>query len=188
MTSTPSLSMLPRPDISGRALSLGLRFVEHYPSPRRPLAPPPAGSGLRPVPGRPGLPYIGYAPMVYDMIPWTRKMFAEFGPVSWSRMFGSDAVYVLGPEAQEVVWLNRDKAFSNELGFDHFTGPFFRRGLLMLDFDEHLHHRRIMQQAFTRPRLLGYLDMLAPAIAEDLAGWQPSDRFRFYTNAKQMLL
>ena len=29
-------------------------------------------------------------------------------------------------------------------------GPFFNRGLMMLDFDEHMYHRRIMQEAFIR--------------------------------------
>ncbi|EUA33858.1 P450 heme-thiolate domain protein [Mycobacterium xenopi 3993] len=37
-------------------------------------------------------------------------------------------------------------------------GPFFNRGLMMLDFDEHLYHRRIMQEAFTRTRLAGYVE------------------------------
>ena len=31
---------------------------------------------------------------------------------------------------------------------------------MLLDFDEHLYHRRIMQEAFIRPRLAGYVEQM----------------------------
>ncbi len=31
-------------------------------------------------------------------------------------------------------------------------GPLFRNGLMLRDFDDHHRHRRVMQQAFSRPR------------------------------------
>ena len=33
---------------------------------------------------------------------------------------------------------------------------------MLMSFDEHLMHRRIMQEAFTRPRLTGYVGQVAP--------------------------
>jgi cytochrome P450 len=35
---------------------------------------------------------------------------------------------------------------------------------MLMDFEEHRHHRRIMQQAFKRERLIGYVDALNPRI------------------------
>ena len=40
-------------------------------------------------------------------------------------------------------------------GWGQLVGPFFDRGLMLLDFEEHHRHRRIMQEAFTRDRLAG---------------------------------
>ena len=54
------------------------------------------------------------------------------------------------------MWVNRDKAFSSTRGWQPVIGPFFDRGIMLLDF-EHRDHRRIMQQAFTRSCLNGYL-------------------------------
>ena len=122
------------------------------------LAPPPRGSGLKAVPGVKGVPYIGSTIAVMrDPIGTARKRYAEHGPVAWGWLLGQRTVTVHGPEAAEVVLVNRDKAFANGPAWSYFIGPFFNRGIMLLDFEEHLHHRRIMQQAFTRPRLRALL-------------------------------
>ncbi|MDA3630642.1 cytochrome P450 [Saccharopolyspora oryzae] len=155
----------------------------------RPLAVPPAGSGLKPVFGNRGLPVIGHTVSVLtDLLDSSRRRYEEFGPVSWGVTLGAKAITVMGPDAIEAVATNRDKAFSTEGFYDYLIGPFFRRGILLMDFEEHRHHRRIMQQAFTRDRLLGYLDAMTPAIERALSRWRPSERFPVYTAAKRLTL
>ncbi|HEX9766576.1 MAG TPA: cytochrome P450, partial [Nitriliruptorales bacterium] len=123
-----------------------------------PLADPPPGSGLRPVMGDPGLPFLGLAFDYFaDPVKYGIERAKRYGPVSWGRLFGVEMVGVFSPEGIESVLVNRDKAYANGPGWEYFIGPFFERGLMLLDFEEHLHHRRIMQQAFTRDRLTGYL-------------------------------
>ena len=56
---------------------------------------------------------------------------------------------------------------------------------MLLDFDEHLFHRRIMQQAFTRQRLDGYLALTRPLVSETLS---EGDRVPLYHRTKEMLL
>ncbi|WP_067863865.1 cytochrome P450 [Nocardia shimofusensis] len=164
-------------------------LADLYPARPAPLAEPPAGSGLLPVLGDGGAPLLGHSLRVYhDPIIWARKAFDKYGEVSWTSVFGRRAVAVFGPDALEVVWSNKDKVFSSEQGWEYWIGPFFRRGIMLLDFDEHLHHRRIMQQAFTRPRLIGYLDMMHPGIDRELTSWQPEPGFLVYDHIKQMLL
>ncbi len=80
----------------------------------------------------------------------------NFGPVSWMRGFAMPIVLALGPEASDEVLTNKDHAFSQK-GQEFFSGRFFNRGLMLLDFEEHRCHRRIMQEAFTRERLSGYV-------------------------------
>ncbi|MFX0574500.1 hypothetical protein [Nocardia nepalensis] len=57
-----------------------------------------------------------------------------------------------------------------------------------MDSDEHMYHRRIMQQAFTRPRLIGYLEQMNPAIERALDSWRPGAGFPMYRSGKQLAL
>jgi cytochrome P450 len=153
------------------------------------LAPPPQGSDLKPVPGVPGVPYIGSTLAVMrDPIGTARKRYAEYGPVAWGWLLGQRMVTVHGPEAAEVVLVNRDKAFANGPAWSYFIGPFFNRGIMLLDFEEHLHHRRIMQQAFTRPRLRSYMDAMAPGIVRGVESWEPGQGFKVYDHVKKLTL
>ncbi|TSD94449.1 cytochrome P450 [Skermania sp. ID1734] len=164
-------------------------LTELYPAKVKPLADPPPDSGLLPVMGDGGAPLVGHTfEGLRDVLALGRQLYGRYGEVSWTSSFGHTMVAAIGPAAVEEVWANRNKAFSSELGWEYFLGPFFRRGLMLLDFDEHLYHRRIMQQAFTRPRLIGYLDMMTPLISRELDDWRPSGHFHVYHHAKQMLL
>ncbi|WP_433230414.1 cytochrome P450 [Actinomadura formosensis] len=153
------------------------------------LAPPPQGSGLKPVPGVPGVPYIGNTLAVMrDPIGMARKRYEQYGPVAWGWLLGQRTCTVQGPEAAEVVLVNRDKAFANGPAWSYYIGPFFKRGIMLLDFEEHLHHRRIMQQAFTPARLRAYMEAMAPGIVKGVEAWEPGSGFKVYDHVKQLTL
>ena len=155
----------------------------------RPLAPPPPGSGLKPVLGDPGLPVLGHTlGFLNDPIAMTRRSYERFGTVYWGSAFGLTMAAVIGPTGLETVLTNRDKAFSNKLGWEQFIGPFFDRGVMLMDFEEHRHHRRIMQHAFKRDRLVSYLDAMNPAIERGIAGWRFGPDFKLYEATKQLTL
>ncbi len=178
-----------RARLARHAQTLGARVVERYPSTARPLAPPPAGSDLRPVLGDFGAPGIGYTlHALSDPIGLARNRFERYGPVSWMGLLGRRTVGVFSPAAVEAVLLDRDKVFSAQRGWEFVIGPFFHGGLLLRDFDEHLFHRRIMQQAFTRPRLVGYLELTTPRITRGIAQWRPGAHFALYDEVKKILL
>ncbi|MFD4637371.1 cytochrome P450 [Lentzea sp. NPDC058436] len=157
-----SISTVPVPGwLESRALRGGSARTKH-------LAEPPPGSGLRAVPGDAGLPLVGqglewmrYGPR------FERARVTRYGPVSWMKAFGMKMAMVGGADATQAVLTNKDKAFSQS-GWNLFFDPFFKRGLLMLDA-EHLQHRRIMQQAFTRPRLAGYAGVAGQVVRAGLA-------------------
>jgi cytochrome P450 len=186
LSSRPSIA----PDAVTRfAIGTCIRVTNAIPWKIEPLAVPPKGSGLEPVMGDYGLPLIGHTfDGAQDMIGNARARYAKYGSVSWAGMLGTKAVLSVGPDALEAVSLNRDKAFGNAGFYDYLIGPFFRRGVMLLDFDEHLHHRRIMQHAFTRPRLVSYLSVMNSRIATGLDSWEPGPRFPVYNAAKQMTL
>src|ERR1700742_4512289 len=153
------------------------------------LAPVPAGSELKPVLGHFGLPVLGSgAAYIHNPLALWRKQYREQGPVSWMGAFGQRMVTLLGPDACAVALVNADKAFANGPGWNFYIGKFFDRGLMLLDFDEHKTHRRILQEAFTAARLSRYLEALHPAIKAGLAQWAPSPDFRAYPAVKTLTL
>jgi cytochrome P450 len=153
------------------------------------LAPPPPGSGLRPIPGDPGLPLLGHTlGFLANTLTTTRRLYDLFGSVYWVDSFGTQIVMVVGPDGLETVLANRDGAFSSQLGWDYFIGAFFDRGVMLMDGDEHRHHRRILQQAFKRERLVAYLDTMNPAITRGLAAWPQGPGFLMYDATKTLTL
>jgi len=134
---------------------------------------------LPPVPGRRGLPLIGSTFEFLSGRLWnTRERYDRYGPVSSMRAFGIKVIHAEGPDAVGQVLQNRDRAYASGPGWSYLIGPFFRRGLMLLDFDEHRQHRRIMQQAFTSDRLAGYLDPMNRTLAAGLDRWAAGGQFR----------
>jgi len=169
--------------------SAAASVTSRYPSREHALAHPPKGSGLKPVMGNYGFPLIGHImSSLVDPLDFARERYARYGPVSWAGGVGFRIVQLMGPQALEAVWVNKDKAFSSTRGWAPVIGPFFHRGIMLLDFEEHRDHRRIMQQAFNRDTLDGYLTLMRQGISRTVANWTAVQRFPFYTAVKQLLL
>ena len=172
--------------VTATAAALLERFPERAP---KPLAPPPPGSGLDPVMGDPSVPIVGRSlDMLQRTLEICREQHERFGTVSWTSVFGTRMVLVLGPEAIGTVLTNRDRTFSNKEGWDYLIGPFFDRGVMLMDFEEHLQHRRIMQEAFKRPRLVDYIAAANETIERGVAAWPNRDDFRIFDATKQLTL
>ncbi|WP_110207334.1 cytochrome P450 [Nocardioides daejeonensis] len=129
-------------------------------------------AGLDPIPGSPGLPILG---RTLDMLNgrWMTddSFYRTYGSVYFSRAVGQTFVVAADPDAVAVVLANKEKSFASGPGWSFFIGPFFERGLMLLDGEEHHRHRHIMQQAFVRPRLESYLAGLQTTSAEAIAAW-----------------
>jgi cytochrome P450 len=158
-----------------------------------PAAARPTTAPLKPVPaqlpGDRGLPVLGrLLEYAKDPIALFRHQWETYGPVSPLESTLDSAVVLLGPDACEVALRNKAKAFANEPAWGKIVGPFFHRGLMLLDFEEHHGHRRIMQEAFTRERLTTYTSRMHPAIARGVAGWGTDPAFKAYPALKQLTL
>jgi cytochrome P450 len=117
-----------------------------------------------------------------------REHHARFGPVSEMTFIGDRWTVLLGPDACEAALRNADKAFASGPGWGRLVGPFFDRGLMLLDFEEHHRHRRIMQAAFTRDHLAGYTAALQEPVRRAVAGWQPGPAVQVYPALKSLTL
>ncbi|MDI2027142.1 cytochrome P450 [Saccharopolyspora sp. TS4A08] len=177
----PPLTSLPLPR------SVDQRILEKR-WPVTELAPPPPGSGLKPILGDAGPPLIGHSLDFMRYGPtFALRRFQLYGPISWAHSLGRPMVTLGGPEATSIALINKDKAFSQG-GWRALIDTFFHRGLMLLDFEEHMSHRRIMQQAFTRQRLTGYVDQMGPTLREGVGAWGSQDRPRLYWLLKQLTL
>lgn len=125
---------------------------------------------------------------VRDPLRFMTDHHARFGPVSEMDFIGQRWTVLLGPDATAEALRNADKAFASGPGWGRLVGPFFDRGLMLLDFEEHHRHRRLMQEAFTRDRLDGYVAALGPAAAAGLDAWRPGPGFQVYPALKQLTL
>jgi cytochrome P450 len=125
------------------------------------------------IPGSTGLPIIGNLPrLLPNPFPYVQELHEALGNVFYARFaFNQKAVFLLGPDAAEVVLQNRNQGFSNELGYlgqSRFLGP---RNLLFRDGDEHRAIRQKMNAAFKPAALKTYLDVINKRIAERVSRW-----------------
>ncbi|HEY1440084.1 MAG TPA: cytochrome P450, partial [Mycobacterium sp.] len=180
---TPSINNFPGMGLVERRL-LNTQFPEHK------LADPPPDSGLKPVLGDAGLPVIGH---IIEMLrggpDYLMFLYQTKGPVVFGDSPVLPGVAALGPDAAQVIYSNRNKDYSQQ-GWVPVIGPFFNRGLMLLDFDEHMFHRRIMQEAFVRSRLVGYVEQMDKVVSQVIANdWVANDaRFLLYPAMKELTL
>src|SRR5271156_2484846 len=180
---TPSINNFPGMGLVERRL-LNPRFPETK------LADPPPGSELKPVLGDKGLPVFGHIIEVLRGGPdYQMFMYRNKGPVVFGDSPILPFVVALGPDAAQVIYSNRNKDYSQQ-GWTPVIGTFFNRGLMLLDFEEHMFHRRIMQEAFVRSRLVGYVEQMDKVVSQVIANdWVVNDaRFLLYPAMKELTL
>jgi cytochrome P450 len=119
-----------------------------------------------PVLGLPHLLQLRYHPITHNEF-----LRAAYGDLYTLSAFGVRMYVTAGADAAEQVLVNRDRDFASGPAWSHFIGPFFHRGLMLLDFDEHLHHRRILQHAFTNDALRSYHAVMTPHVRAGLEQW-----------------
>ncbi|MCH9767562.1 MAG: cytochrome P450 [Actinomycetia bacterium] len=154
------------------------------------LAEAPADSGLKTVRGDNGLPVLGHMIELFRGGPdYVLQLYRQHGPIHFAHSPVLPAVIALGPDATQAVFSNRNKDFSQK-AWDPVIGPFFTGGLMLRDFDDHMYHRRIMQEAFTRSRLTGYVEHIDAVASSVIANdWVADDpRFLFHPAVKELTL
>lgn len=129
-------------------------------------------SASREIPVDHAIPIVGRAfEARRDLLATLNRLEARHGPVFSTRFAGFQVVALLGPDAVELVFRNRDDAFSSRAGWARFIDHVFPGAIMAMDNPEHRVQRKIMQAAFTRPALRDYVERMSPAIAARLDGW-----------------
>src|SRR5262245_18622856 len=148
------------------------------------------------LPGEDGWPVVGNTlAALNDPLRHFRAMYDKYGAVYRDYMFGVRSVVLIGPEANELVLLDREKNFSSSDGWGHVLDRLFPRGLMLMDFDEHRSHRKALGVAFKPAPMKAYLGALNDGISRRIAEWHLSGSgqggatdLQFYPAIKQLTL
>jgi cytochrome P450 len=151
--------------------------------------PPLSLAALAHIPGEDGAPIVGHTfQELRDPEAFTKRMVAKYGDVYRLRSFGARHVTLIGPEANELMLFDRDKIFSSQQAWNHVLGLLFPHGLMLMDFDEHRVHRKMMSVAFKTGPMQSYLGGLNEGIRQHLRVWGKGHEFKFYPAIKDLTL
>lgn len=141
------------------------------------------------IPGDYGLPVLGNTlAFLRDFQGMVERKAARYGPVFRSSAFFQRNVTLLGPDANEFLLRDSDHVFSSRAAWNPMLEKLFTDGLMLRDFADHKFHRRMLQQAFKKNALAGYMTRMNPRIAAGIRGWPEGHTFRFFDHIKSLLL
>ena len=117
------------------------------------------------------------------------KIRNDHGDLVWIRIFGGLRVLAfLSADGLEVGLRNKEGAYSNRLGWERFLDHVFPGAILAMDGDQHRYHRRILQEAFTRENLDGYVEQMNPVIGQRIAALRTRRSASIYPFVKSLAL
>ena len=102
--------------------------------------------------------------------------YEQYGAVVRSGFLGFELTQLFGPDWNQVVYQNRDGLFSSEEGWEFVLKRIFPGSVMAMDGADHLYQRRIMSQAFKKPKLVAYLETMNPVVDQGLSGWLTEER------------
>lgn len=151
------------------------------------------GGALRDVrfaPKAPSLPFVGRAlSFRRGTVEALEQVRDDYGDLVWIHVFGRvSALAFLSADGLEVGFRNKDGAYSNRLGWERYLDHVFPGAILAMDGDEHRHHRRILQEAFTRESLDGYVEQMNPVIGRRIAALRTRRSASIYPFVKSLAL
>ncbi|MEM9256337.1 MAG: cytochrome P450 [Pseudomonadota bacterium] len=144
---------------------------------------------LRHIPGDMGWPLLGHAPAILrDVHAHMNRQYRRYGPVFKLHGPRADGVFLLGPEANELLFKNEGRVFSNFLAWDLTFANIFDNNVLERDFAGHKRHRKILQSAFRRTSIEGHIEIMNPLLQQGLENLQTGVNHKMLPYIKHMLL
>lgn len=120
-------------------------------------------------PGPRALPWVGHIPaMVRDAPAFLQSVARDYGDITTLR--GGRVPFVMLNDPALIDRLVRDRSFERTEILRTMLATFLGKGLLSLEGKTHTRHRRLMQPAFHRERIRGYVAQMA----EETYAWLDS--------------
>jgi cytochrome P450 len=123
-----------------------------------------------------------------DMLTPLQSQYESCGSVVRQPLGPFRMLNLFGPDACQMVLMDRDGIFSARDPWTRIMGRIFPNGLLLRDGEDHKSHRRLMHQAFRRPVLRSYLERMNPMVSAGIAGWEQQSDFTAFGAVKALTL
>jgi cytochrome P450 len=121
-------------------------------------------------------------------LPLLLDAYERFGPIFTLRLFHSNAVFMLGPAANNYVTVTHASNFLwRDSYYRELTG-LMGDGLLTIDGDFHRDSRRVMLPAFHREQIAAAVETIIAEADAALSDWTPGDEIDLYAWARRLSL
>ncbi len=124
------------------------------------------------------------------------RMAVEHGPIfrlafTDAAWFDTDVerpwfVYMVGPEANQMILHTHRDYFSHDLGWTPIVGPLLGKGLLNMDGAVHDLHRKMMNPAFTVSYMKHYLPLMQRVVANRTRDWVARGEVDLYEETRKI--
>lgn len=144
---------------------------------------------LEHIPGDNGLPFFGhFFPFVRNASKFWTDRRNKYGDVfKYTTPLGA-SVALCGPAANKLILVEEAKFTSNKEAWEVSLGELFPNGLMLMDGDRHQYHRSIMNEAFKKEPMQGYLDNMPQIVARELKKLDGKDKVLFFPFFKELTL
>ncbi len=141
------------------------------------------------IPGNDGIPYFGRSlHFIFRFYELAKEHYEKYGEISRIKVLHQRGLIVLGADNYQQVFLDKERNFSTETGYESSLGQFYKGGLLLRDFGEHKVQRRIMQSAFKTAAMKGYVTQMLPVMNRHIQQYDQNKKFLFGPHIKRTLL
>lgn len=119
------------------------------------------------IPGNLKLPFIGSTlEFAQDVNALIIDSWKRYGKVFKIRVLGENIIALAGTEANKMVLHDDQDHFLSKEGWNFIIGDLFKNAIMLTDGEQHARYRRIMQSAFHKDPMIGYLDVIEKATEE----------------------
>ena len=106
--------------------------------------------------------------------------------ITMGEEFGSEIVFLIGHEANKLVFNTQREAFSHDLGWTPLIGDMMGHGLLNQDNPAWQRSRKMWNPAFTSAYMETYLPLIQRVIAGHTATWAERGKVDLFEEARQI--
>jgi cytochrome P450 len=123
-----------------------------------------------------------------EPLPLLLESYERFGPVFTLRLFHSNAVFALGPDANHYITVSHASNFLYRTSYFRDLMGFAGDGLLTTDGDFHRRSRLAMLPGFHRERIAASVDVMVAETNRALAMLVPGERIDLYAWTRRLAL
>jgi cytochrome P450 len=126
--------------------------------------------------------------MAYDPLSILMPLEREHGPIFSVRLLHTQAVFMIGPEANTYITVQHPEKFTwRESSFGDLI-PLLGDGLLTIDGAYHDRARRIMMPAFHREQIMASVEVMFEETGAALSQWRPGQTVDVYAWTRNLAM